>query len=172
MNKIYKTIAVLIGLLIFSQTQAQEKEKVENLNNDEGFSMYASFSGGYPVKGLSKYDYSFGAYTHFDYNFNEYFAARFDLGWNDFAGHEIEYVDSKGGVHTDTPDMSVWEFTIGGRAKISYFYAELRAGYFTGIHDWGYVPAVGTKFWKLDIQANIIMTKDVQWGGARIAYFF
>jgi hypothetical protein len=55
---------------------------------------------------------------------------------------------------------------------VSYFYLEGRVGYFTGIHEWGYVPAVGVKFWKLDFQANIIMTKNVQWGGARIAYFF
>jgi hypothetical protein len=66
--------------------------------------LYASFAGGYQIKGIEKYDYSFGAYSHFDYNFNKHFAAR----WNDFAGKETEYVDSKGGVHTDTPGISVW----------------------------------------------------------------
>ncbi len=174
---IKKTIFLIITISFFSlhNVFAQQdtiSSTVQDKNNDEGFKMYASFTGGFPVKGLPTFDYSFGAYSHFDYNFNEHFAIRLDLGWNDFAGKETEYVDNQGGVHTDIPDMSVWEFTAGLRAKVSYFYLEGRAGYFTGIHEWGYVPAVGVKFWKLDFQVNIIMTKNVQWGGARIGYFF
>ncbi len=123
MKTINKFTLILIFALATLTIKAQDTTAVDK-NNDEGLKMYASFTGGFPVKGLPKYDYSFGAYSHFDFNFNKYFALRLDIGWNDFSGKEKEYIDSKGGVHTDTPGMSVWEFTAGLRAKVSYFYID------------------------------------------------
>jgi len=170
--KTYKILVLVSILLIFSfNTNAQDTTTV-NKNHDQGLELYASFSGGFAVNDINDYEYSFGAYTHLDFNINKHLAYRLDIGWNDFSGPEVEYLDTDGKYHKSTPSMSVWEFTTGFRYKVSLFYVEGRAGYFTGIHSWGIVPAVGIKYRDFDLQANIILTSDVQWGGLRIGYFF
>ncbi|OYT10581.1 MAG: hypothetical protein B6I18_08325 [Bacteroidetes bacterium 4572_112] len=68
--------------------------------------------------------------------------------------------------------MSIWEFTAGLRALAGPVYFEARGGYFTGVDSWGYVPAVGIVFWKLDIQANYSFVGDKEWAGVRVAYYF
>ena len=167
--KIYKILALV--LLSFSiNIKAQDTAPISN--HDEGLQMYASFAGGYLIAGNSDYDFFIGGYTHFDFNFDKHWAYRLDIGWNDMTGDEIEYMGTDGKYHTNTPSMSMWEFTTGVRYRLSIFYIEGRAGYFTGIHSWGLVPALGIKYRQFDLQANIILTKQTQWGGARIAYFF
>jgi hypothetical protein len=166
-----KTVTVLaITFISFVNLFAQEK--AINKDHDGGLEAYASFAFGYPIKGMDHYDYSIGGYSHFDYNFNKKLAARVDIGWNEFYGPDIIYTDTDGNTHTDVIDMSVWEFTAGARYRISIFYVEGRAGYFTGVHSWGGVPAIGVKYRKFDFQANMIITSDMQWGGVRIGYFF
>jgi len=61
------------------------------------------------------YDHGLGIYANFDYNFNKFLAARFDLGWNDISGPETQYLDTLGFFHTNHPNMSVCEFTAGLR---------------------------------------------------------
>jgi len=134
--------------------------------------VYSSVSYMQPVKNMSNYNYGIGVYSHVDFNFNKHFAARLDIGWNDVSGEEKEFVDQSGHVHTDHPNMSVWEFTGGLRASAGPVYIEGRGGYFTGVDSWGYVPAVGVVFWKLDIQANYYYVGDKQWAGVRIGYYF
>ena len=70
------------------------------------------------------------------------------------------------------PNMSVWEFTGGLRAKVSIFYVEARGGYFTGLKSWGYVPAAGLRIGKFDIQGNYTIAGDNEWISARVAYYW
>ena len=134
--------------------------------------IYSSVSYMQPVKNMSKYAYGLGVYSHVDYNFSKHLAARLDIGWNDVSGPEKQYVDHKGTVHVEHPNMSVWEFTAGLRASAGPIYLEGRGGYFTGVDSWGYVPAVGIVFWKLDIQANYSFVGEKEWAGVRVAYYF
>jgi len=134
--------------------------------------IYSSVAYMQPVKNMSKYAYGFGVYSHVDYNFNKHFAARLDIGWNDVSGPEKQFVDQSGTVHVEHPNMSIWEFTAGLRALIGPVYFEGRGGYFTGVDSWGYVPAVGIVFWKLDIQANYYFVGEKEWAGIRIGYYF
>ena len=134
--------------------------------------IYSSVSYMQPVKNLSKYAYGFGVYSHVDYNFNKHLAARLDIGWNDISGPEKEFVDHNGVIHTEHPNMSIWEFTAGLRGTVGPVYIEGRGGYFTGVDSWGYVPAVGIVFWKLDIQANYTIAGEKEWAGVRVGYYF
>ena len=155
------TLIIIAGLAL--TTQAQEKKLVS------GNSFNVMIPQG---KMADTYDHGIGIYGNIDYNFNKYFAARFDLGWNDVSGLETTYVDPYGNIHTNHPNMSVWEFTGGLRASISVFYLEIRGGYFTGINEWGYVPAVGLRFGKLDIQGSYTFGGDSEWVSARIGYYW
>lgn len=166
-----KKITILLLLFVSFKFTIAQDDNID-VNHDKGLEAYASFSGGFPIKGMEHYDYSIGAYTHFDYNFNEHIVARVDIGWNEFYGPDRNYTDVNGTIHKEEVNMSVWEFTAGARYRMSIFYAEARGGYFTGIHKWGAVPAIGVKYKAFDVQANIIMAKDMQWGGVRIGYFF
>jgi len=48
----------------------------------------------------------------------------------------------------------------------------LRGGYFTGVDSWGYVPAVGLRFGRLDIQGNYTIAGDNKWGAVRVAFYW
>jgi hypothetical protein len=111
-------------------------------------------------------------YANFDYNLNKYFALRADPGWNDVSGPETSYIDPAGVIHTNHPNMSVWEFTRGFKAQVSIFYIEARGGYFSGVNDWGFVPAVGLRMRKLDIQGNYSFVGDNEWASLRIGYYW
>ena len=165
----YKTFLTIIVLLLGFESSIWAQS-----NSDEviPLRLYSSVSYMYPVKNLSKYEYGFGLNSHLDYNFNKHFAARLDIGWNDVSGPETNYTDQSGTIHTEHPNMSIWEFTTGLRAYVGPVYIEGRGGYFTGIDSWGYVPAVGVVVWKLDIQANYVMAGEKQWAGIRIGYYF
>ncbi len=165
----YKTLLSIIVLLL-----GLESGILAQSNSDEliPLRVYSSVSYMQPVKNLSKYEYGFGINSHFDYNFNKHFAARLDIGWNDVSGPETKYIDQGGNVHTDHPNMSIWEFSAGFRAYAGPAYIEGRGGYFTGIDSWGYVPAVGVVIWKLDIQVNYVIAGKKEWAGVRIGYYF
>ena len=167
MKKIYTILMSIFLLSIVIKTQAQEAS-----SPDSKLRIYSSFSYSQPVQSLDKYQYSFGVYSNIDYAFNKNLKARLDVGWNDFSGPEREYIDQNKVVHTEHPNMSVWEFTAGLRASAGPVYLEGRGGYFTGIDSWGYVPAVGFIIWKLDIQASYTIAGDKQWATARIGYYF
>jgi len=167
MKKLYTILLSVFLLSMVTKTQAQD-----TTNTESKLRIYSSFSYVQPVQGLSKYSYSFGVYSNIDYNFNKNFAARLDVGWNDFSGPEKEYIDQNKVVHTEHPNMSVWEFTAGLRVSAGPVYLEGRGGYFTGINSWGYLPAVGLKIWKLDIQASYTFAGDKQWATARVGYYF
>ncbi|RLD20645.1 MAG: hypothetical protein DRI69_05845, partial [Bacteroidetes bacterium] len=68
--------------------------------------------------------------------------------------------------------LTVWEFTAGLKANLGPVYAEARGGYFTGIHEFGFIPAVGLRLGHFDLQANYKLAGDNQWFGARIAWYW
>ena len=165
MKTITKSITVLFILFAsFGSYRAKAQET--------GWTSGNSFSVAFPVGNMELYNKGFGVYGNFDYNFNENFAFRFDLGWNDFSGPERTWIDQSGKVHSDHPNMSIWEFTTGFRAKISILYVEARGGYYTGVDSWGYTPAVGIRLGKFDVQANFNVAGDYHWGGVRLAYYY
>lgn len=164
MNTKIKLVGLSIMIISFLSANAQSQEK--------GLVYGNSFSVSIPAENMETYQHGFGVIANFDYNFNKNIAARFDLGWSDFSGDERTYVDSYGMVHVDHPNMSVWEFTGGLRAKVSVLYIEARGGYFTGVNSWGYTPAVGLRIGKFDLQANYTVAGDNQWGGVRVAYYY
>ncbi len=155
------TIMCLVFFGIVVETQAQEEKKLVSGN---------SFNVAIPIGDMeSTYNLGLGIYGNIDYNFNKVFAARFDLGWNTFSGSEI--VDPITGL-IEEPKMDVWEFTAGLRAKLAFVYVEVRGGYFTGVKSWGVVPAVGVRLGKFDIQGNLNVAGDNQWGAARLTYYW
>ena len=118
------------------------------------------------------YDHGFAFIGNFDYRFNKNLIGRFDIGWNDLSGPETQYIDTAGVVHTNHPNRSILEITAGLRAAYSYFYVEARGGYFTGINEWGVVPAVGVRIKKFDIQGSYTLTEDHNWATIRASYYF
>ncbi len=153
-------------MLMFAgiQSHAQETKKVKKLVSGNSVNM------AFPVGDMeSWYNNGWGFYANIDYNFNSFLAGRFDLGWNSFNSTDI--TDPVIGLPVDEK-LNVWEFTGGLRAKISVFYAEAKGGYFTGIKEWGFVPAVGLRFGKLDLQGYVTVAGDYQWGGVRIGYYW
>ncbi len=164
MKKAILVLFVLLSLSI-SSSFAQEGEKKWVSGN--------SLNVIIPQGDLAKeYNYGLGFYGNIDYNFNEHIAWRFDLGWNDLEGDERTIVDTTGYVHTHKPKISVWEFTTGFKASFSVFYIEARGGYFTGINEWGVIPAVGLRLNKLDIQGSYKLLGDNNWVAARIGYYW
>jgi len=162
MKKTILTLSVLLFISV-SSSFAQEKKWISG----------NSFNVIIPQGDLAKeYNYGLGIYGNIDYNFNEHFAWRFDLGWNDLEGDERTIVDTTGYVHTHKPKISVWEFTTGFKASFSVFYIEARGGYFTGIHEWGIIPAVGLRLNKFDIQGSYKLLGDNNWVAARIGYYW
>lgn len=160
------TVGMILCLfLIFTvQTKAQDEKKLIGGN---------SFNVFLPQGELAEtYDHGFGFYGNFDYNLSKHLALRFDLGWNDISGPETSYVDTVGVVHMNHPNMSVWEFTGGLKASVSVIYIEARGGYFTGINDWGFIPAVGLRFGKFDIQGSYSFVGNNEWISARIGYYW
>jgi len=158
----------LIAIAFLTMTAFTNKLSAQ----DKGWVSGNSFSVAFPVGNMERYSHGFGVYGNFDYNFNKVLAARFDLGWNDFSGPEKTWIDQSGIVHTDHPNMSVWEFTAGLRAKVSILYIEARGGYYSGVNRWGVTPAIGLRFGKLDIQANFNIADEYHWGGVRLAYYY
>ena len=160
-----KKLFTLIIVASFALTiHAQEEKKLVSGN---------SFNVMLPQGKMAKtYEHGFGVYANFDYNFSKHFAARLDIGWNDVSGPETTYLDTLGMVHTNHPNMSVWEFTGGFRASISVFYVEIRGGYFTGVKEWGFVPAAGVRLGKFDIQGNYSFVGESEWAAARISYYW
>jgi len=161
-----KTKITLLGLAlllsVFFSANAQEK----------GWISGNSITYSAPAGNMDSYNYGLGFYGNVDYIFNEHFAARLDLGWNEFTGPEHKYIDTGGNWHDITPTMSVWEFTAGARANAGIFYAEARGGYFTGIHEWGIIPAVGLRYKNFDLQGSLTMANGYHWAGVRLAYYW
>ena len=163
MKNILKSVFVVVVILLsINNAKAQDK----------GWVSGNSFNVAFPVGNMETYSHGLGIYVNFDYNFNEFLAARFDLGWNDFSGPEKTWIDGNSNVHTSHPNMSVWEFSGGLRAKVSIIYAELRGGYYSGVNHWGYTPAVGLRLGKFDLQANFNIVEDYHWGAIRLAYYY
>ncbi len=167
MKKNALLLFVLLAISFSLKAQAQSNDDI-----DSKLIVYSSFSYNHPMQGIDNYNHGFGVYSNFDYNLNEHFTIRLDIGWNDFSGPEKEYIDQNGNKHYDHPNMSVWEFTAGLRAGVGPVYLEGRGGYFTGVSSWGFVPAVGVKVWKLDIQAGYTFASEKEWGVIRVGYYF
>ncbi len=167
MKKSEKIMTVMI-LLFLSAGSLFSQE-----NNEKKWISANSFNVIIPQGDMKDtYNYGLGIYGSIDYNFSKNLAWRFDLGWNDLEGDEKTVVDTLGNVYTNKPKMSVWEFTTGFKASVSIFYIEARGGYFTGVHEWGIVPAVGLRIGKFDIQGNYKLVGDNNWFGARIGYYW
>ncbi len=159
MRSIVKFFVVICFVAFFtvSQSQAQEKKLVTG----------NSITLGFPIGDMEgMYDMGWGIYGNVDYNFSKFLTGRFDLGWSTFSNN-LAPVE---GIEFD--NLDIWEFTGGLRANISVFYLEGRGGYFTGINQWGVVPAVGLRFGKLDIQGSLTVAGDYHWGGVRIGYYW
>ena len=118
------------------------------------------------------YNLGLGIYANFDYNFNKHLAARFDLGWNSVQGPETSYADSLGFIYTEKPRLSVWEFTAGLKASVSVVYVEVRGGYFTGVNSWGFVPAVGLRIGRFDVQGSYTFAGENRWIAARVGFYW
>ncbi|NPA36776.1 MAG: hypothetical protein GXO47_07995 [Chlorobi bacterium] len=116
----------------------------------------------------SYYNFGWGAYSSIDYNITKVLAARFDFGWTQFSGDD--YVDDIQMPYDS--QLDVLEFTGGLRAKLAFVYAEFRGGYYTGVKSWGYVPAVGLRLGKLDIQGNLNVVDDNHWWAFRAVYYW
>ncbi len=161
---------LVLAVLLWISNGAYAQNNAENPK----YRIYSSFSYNHPFDNMDRYQYGFGVYSNLDIYLNKHIAFRLDIGWNDFSGPEKEYVDDNNVVHTDHPNMSVWEFTGGFRLMGGPLYLEGRGGYFTGVNSWGVVPAVGFQVWKLDIQVGYTYTFTNQktWGVARIGYYF
>ena len=118
------------------------------------------------------YDHGLGFYGHLDYNISKNFALRFDLGWNDIAGPESEYLDSDGNIVINHPERTIWEVTAGARVKVSILYIEARGGYFSGENALGFVPAVGLRLGNFDLQGNYTSVGDTEYIGIRLGYYW
>ena len=118
------------------------------------------------------YNHGFGFYGHVDYKLINLLSLRADVGWANISGNETEYVDTDGVIQTNHPHITVWEITGGARINLSVFYLEGRAGYFSGLNSFGYVPAVGLRLGKLDIQGNWAFVGDDQFIGIRAGYYW
>ena len=161
MNSITKVIAIMCLMSFVMITQAQEEKKWVSGN---------SFNAAFPIGDMeSMYDFGWGIYGNIDYNFNKFLIGRFDLGWNTFDGPDL--TNPITGLQEEVK-MDIWEFTAGLRARLSIFYIEARGGYFTGVNSWGFVPAVGLRFKKFDLQGNLTIAGDNHWGGIRIGYYW
>ena len=163
-------IMLFISMFIGIQAKAQEESKWASGN---------SFNLGFPMGDMeSLYDMGYGIYANFDYNFSSFLAARFDVGWNSFSGTDVtQDLGLKSASAYEAPvvamdNLNIWEFTGGLRAKIAVFYVEARGGYFTGINEWGVVPAVGLRFGRLDIQGSYTVAGKYQWAGARVGFYY
>jgi len=163
-------IMLFMSMFIGIQSQAQEENKWTYGN---------SFNLAFPMEDMEgMYEMGYGIYANFDYNFSSFLAARFDFGWNSFNGTDLTSdLGLKSAFEYEVPvvttdNLSVWEFTGGLRAKIAVFYVEARGGYFTGINEWGVVPAVGLRLGRLDIQGSYTVAGDYQWAGARVGFYY
>ena len=158
--------SLIIALILFVgvlKLQSQEKSIISG----------NSFNILLPQKELTKtYDYGLGIYANYDYELNEHFSARFDLGWNDIIGPRIESVDEDGIVHIHHTNTSIWEISGGLKANLLVFYVEMRGGYFTTINDWGYTPAVGIRLGIFDIQGSYSFVGDNEWASVRVGYYW
>lgn len=142
-------------------------------NNEKSFIGGTSLNVMFPQGTLGDtYNHGVGIYGNLDYNFNKHFALRADLGWNDLSGPETSYADSTGTIHTNHPNMSVWEITGGFKLSASIVYVEARGGYFTGLNEWGFVPAAGLRIGKFDIQASYSFVGDNEWISGRIGFYW
>jgi len=165
--KIFTKTFVLLVLIAFSTSSFAQKSDTEKGWVSGNSVMYSS-----PVGNMEAYNYGLGFYGNIDYIFNKHFAARLDIGWNEFTGKEHQYIDVNGKYHDVKPSMSVWEFTAGARANAGIFYLEARGGYFTGVNSWGFVPAIGLRYKNFDLQGNFNIAGDYHWGGVRLAYYW
>ena len=164
-NLITSTIILFLAFSVTGRAQAQNDEKGFIAGNTVNF-MFPQGSK------TDTYNFGWGIYANMDYNFNKHLAARLDVGWNTVTGPETTYADSLGFVYTDTPKMSLWEFTAGLKASVSVVYIEVRGGYFTGINSWGFVPAVGLRIGRFDIQGSYTMAGDDKWISGRIGFYW
>lgn len=165
MKKIIRTFFTLAILtLISTSTYAQEEKKFISGNSLNIFLPQGTLA--------ETYDHGFGIYANFDYNLNKYFAVRGDLGWNDVSGPETSYLDSSGVIHTNHPNRSIWEFTAGMKAQVSILYLEIRGGYFSGVNEWGIVPAAGIRIKKIDIQGSYTFAGENNWASVRLGYYW
>jgi len=166
MNSKIRILGLALMLIVLFQANAQKDNKEKGWRSGNSV-MYSS-----PVGNMEAYNYGLGVYGNVDYIFNKHFAARLDIGWNEFTGKEHQYIDVNGTFHNVKPSMSVWEFTAGARANVGIFYIEARGGYFTGVDSWGFVPAVGVRYKNFDLQGNFNIAGDYHWGGVRLAYYW
>ena len=154
MKKITLLFILVFGLSFNSNAQ-EEKKFVSG--NSISYSIPQGITG-------DVYDFGYGIYANFDYNFSKHLVGRFDLGWNQFDGTDI--------LGFEVENQNVWEFSAGARVKVSLLYAEIMGGYYTGFDSWGYKPAVGLRWNKLDLQANYNFAGDIEWASIRLAYYW
>ena len=170
-----RTVAIVLFMSMFIGIQAQAQET----KKEKKFVSGNSFNVAFPMGDMeSLYNTGWGIYANFDYNFSSFLAARFDLGWNSFNGTDLTPdLGLKSASAYEAPvvtvgNLDVFEFTGGLRAKIAFFYVEARGGYFTGINEWGVVPAVGLRFGRLDFQGSYTVAGNYQWAGARVGFYW
>jgi hypothetical protein len=157
------TVILLLTFGIAFTSVAQKDGKKFHSGNSVNFM--------FPIGDMaSTYNFGWGIYGNMDYDLvGKLLAARFDLGWNSVSGPD--YNDPVTGL-PETPKMNLWEFTAGLRLKLAFFYIEGRGGYFTGVNSWGFVPALGLRFGRLDVQGNLNIAGDNHWGGVRLSYYW
>ncbi len=160
-----KSITIVIGLLVQVTVSAQNSESRLTGGNSLSYII--------PQADLAdSYDHGFGFYGHLDYKLIDLLSLRADVGWNDISGDELEYVDSNGNIRTDRPHVTVWEITGGARLNLAIFYLEGRAGYFSSLNSFGFIPAAGFRIGKFDIQGNWAFVGDDQFIGIRAGFYW
>ncbi|BDD00927.1 hypothetical protein [Persicobacter psychrovividus] len=167
MKNIYKGILLLIVFL--SASMAAKAQDAEDRKLIAGNSVAYIIPSGSMA---DTYTHGFGVFAHFDYPIGKYFAWRLDVGWNDIAGDENQYVDVNGQVLTNHPERTIWEFSTGLQAKYSVVYVEARVGYLSSINSVGIIPAVGLRLGRVDLQGSYTMAGGEEYASIRLGYYW
>jgi len=121
-----------------------------------------------PREGLEEtHDHGWGIHLLFAYGVTIHTDLSGTIGWNRLLARTQPSNAPRG-----SDDLVVWEFTLGPRFRVAWFYAGVEGGYFTRFGEWGWVPNAGIRWKILDLGYRLKSGGDAQMHTVRLGVFF
>ena len=159
---LFALLVILAGAFPVAAQQATPGQKMDEAHGGIGLSYYM------PQGNLKEtHDSGYGISFMFNYPISDMMDLTGTTAWSRYIINEQPANTLRG-----SSDLTVWEFTLGPRVRVSIVYLGIEAGYFTNFNEWALVPNAGIRWRIFDLGYRMKTNAGTEVHSIRAGIFF
>jgi len=159
---LFSLLVILAGAFPVAAQQATPGKKLDEAHGGIGLVYYM------PKGNLKEtHDRGYGISLMFAYPVSDMMDLTGTTGWSRYLIKEQPSNTLRG-----SSDLTVWEFTLGPRMRVSIVYLGIEAGYFTNFKEWALVPNAGIRWRVFDLGYRMKTNAGTEVHSIRAGIFF